>query len=66
MKKLLAVCLIALSLGIAGCGNSNNATDDSGQESSKKEEVRFKGDYIVDADYVKDHLDDIILIDARG
>ena len=26
----------------------------------------FEGEYIVDADYVKENLDDIILVDARG
>ena len=67
MKKILALSLLVLSLGLAGCGNSNNATEDSTKESSaKSEKTSFKGEYIVDADYVKDNLDDIILIDARG
>jgi thiosulfate/3-mercaptopyruvate sulfurtransferase len=65
MKKFLTLAVLTLGLTLTGCGNSNDATDDSTKEATSPK-TTFKGEYTVDADYVKDNLDDIILIDARG
>lgn len=65
MKKILTLAVLALGLTLTGCGSSNDATDDSTKEATSPK-TTFKGEYTVDADYVKDNLDDIILIDARG
>lgn len=65
MKKVLTLAVLAFGLTITGCGSSNDATDDSTKEATSPK-TTFKGEYTVDADYVKNNLDDIILIDARG
>lgn len=64
MKKTIIGLLALVALGLAGCGGGDDNTDSSKAE--KKEAAAFTGEYIVDADYVKKNLDDIILIDARG
>lgn len=64
VKKLLAVLLgVVLAFSLIGC-NSQTASNGGGE---LKESV-FTGEYIVDANYVKDHYEDdnVILIDARG
>lgn len=65
MKKVLMLALLTISFILTGCGNTNNSTDDSTAETTRAK-TSFTGEYIVDADYVKEHLDSIILIDARG
>lgn len=65
MKKKLACLLIAsLTVGLVGCGASGETSKSKGGETEKKE--AFSGKYVVDADYVKENLDKIILVDARG
>lgn len=64
MKKTIIGLLTLVTLGLAGCGGGGNEADTA--KSEKKEASGFTGEYIVDADYVKKNLDDIILIDARG
>ncbi|MGO5053027.1 sulfurtransferase [Lachnospiraceae bacterium LCP25S3_G4] len=68
MKKMALLLGITLTLGLVGCGaNSSTSTEEKKEE--VKEEVQsepFTGEYIVNADYVKDNLNDIILVDARG
>lgn len=65
MKKKLACLLIAaLTVGLVGCGASGETSKSKGGETEKKE--AFSGKYVVDADYVKENLDHIILVDARG
>lgn len=64
MKKTIIGLLALVTLGLAGCGGGGNEADTA--KSEKKEASGFTGEYIVDADYVKKNLDDIILIDARG
>lgn len=63
-KKWLFVLLsVVLILSLAGC-NSQPAIDEGGEVKSSV----FTGEYIVDANYVKDHYEDenVILLDARG
>ncbi len=58
MRKLLIAMLTMLSLTIVAC---SGGTDLSGEGESV-----FTGEYIVDAQYVVDNIDNILLIDARG
>lgn len=67
MKKKIvsAMLVLALTFGMVGCGS----TKDSGSTTDSKEKTKqeaFTGTYVVNADYVKEHKDDIVLIDARG
>lgn len=69
MKKTALLLALALTLGLVGCGTSN--TNETTQEatsaqSTQSTPVAFEGEYIVEADYVKNNLDKITLIDARG
>ena len=58
MKRtaLFLAGILAIS-SFSGCGAKNSASDSS---------EPFEGKYIVTADYVKENLDDIIVVDARG
>lgn len=59
MRKIIASMLVMLlTFGLTGCGK---AADDKGLDSAA-----FSGKYVVNAEYVKENLDDIILVDARG
>lgn len=62
MKKIALLLVVVLTLGLVGCGASGSG--ESTEEKPSKE--AFEGEYVVDASYVKDHIDDIVLIDARG
>lgn len=64
MKKLLIGLLVLVTVGLTGCSVSEGAADSS--KVAQKESTAFTGKYIVNADYVKKNLDDLILIDARG
>ena len=64
MKKTMIGLLALVSLGLTGCGGGDEKADTS--KSAEKETTAFTGEYIVDAEYVKKNLDDLILIDARG
>lgn len=64
MKKLLIGLLVLVTVGLTGCSVSEGAADSS--KAAQKESTAFTGKYIVNADYVKKNLDDLILIDARG
>lgn len=65
MKRKLACLLIAaLTAGLVGCGASGGNSQTKGGETEKKE--AFSGEYVVDAAYVKENLDDVVLVDARG
>lgn len=57
MKKLTALLIGVLAFTLIGCGSKE-------QPSDNKE--AFTGEYIVDAEYVKENLDNIIVVDARG
>lgn len=62
MKKIALLMMLVLTLGLVGCGAS-----DQKEESVKEENTNpFTGEYVVNADYVKENLEDIVLIDARG
>lgn len=58
MKRtaLFLAGILAIS-SFSGCGAKNSASDSS---------EPFEGKYVVTADYVKENLDDIIVVDARG
>lgn len=64
MKKTMIGLLALVALGLAGCGGGNEKADSS--KADKKEATAFTGEYIVNADYVKQDLDEILLVDARG
>ncbi len=59
MKKLLLAMMLVASLGLVGCASSTTTEVET-------TETVFEGEYVVSAEYVKENLDDIILIDARG
>lgn len=58
MRKLAVLLAMILTLGLTACG--------SGEEVSSEPSVPFEGEYVVSADYVKENLSDIIVVDARG
>lgn len=71
MKKTLMTLALVLVCGLVGCGSGNKQTSEGATtEAAEKKEnvVRFSGDKIVDANYVKENIDsnDIVLVDARG
>lgn len=75
MKKILAFLLTAaLVFSLAACGTNNtgNTSNSAGNTADSQEEnserVPFSGEYVVDAAYVKEHMDDegVLLVDARG
>ena len=61
MRKLSLFLAMILTAGLVGCGSSTEETTEAGAES-----VTFEGEYIVSADYVKENLDNVIVVDARG
>lgn len=58
MKKLALFLATVLIVGTVGCGAGNTGGNDSKEA--------FEGKYVVSADYVKENLDNIIVVDARG
>lgn len=58
MKKIMALLIGVLAFSLIGCGEAKNEVD--------ADKVAFAGEYIVDAEYVKENLDNIIIVDARG
>ena len=58
MKKVALILTMVLTLGLVGCG--------SGAQTGGEDKIPFEGKYIVSADYVKENLDNIIVVDARG
>lgn len=67
MRKLLSISLVAiLSIGLlGGCSKSKEVKENSGEKNAS---TPFKGEYVVDADYVKSKIGDknTIIVDARG
>jgi len=57
MKKIALLLAAVLTLGLAGCGAESSENDSA---------ESFEGEYVVSADYVKENLDNIIVVDARG
>lgn len=57
MRKVALFLAAVLTFSFVGCGTSAK-TDEN--------KVAFEGKYVVSADYVKENLDDIIVVDARG
>ena len=66
-KKIvsLLLCLMLVMTFAAGCGSK---TEDSSveKETSNVSSEAFSGEYVVDAAYVKENIDHIKLVDARG
>lgn len=74
MKKTALLLVLALVLSLVGCnasGGKEDAADktqaeDTGAEQEEEKTEAFSGEYVVDAAYVKENIDNIILVDARG
>ena len=70
MKKALALFLsLVMALALVACGEKAPAEETTAPEGeATTEAVRFSGKYVVDAQYVLDHMNDenILLVDARG
>lgn len=68
MKKVALFMVLVLTLGLVGCGTSSKETSSEDKQEETVKTDPFTGNYIVNADYVKDNLDnkDVILVDARG
>ena len=60
MKKAALLLTMILTFSLAGCGSNESPSE------SSEEKVAFEGEYVVSAEYVKENLDNIILVDARG
>lgn len=59
MRQIAVLLVLVLTLGLVGCGSGK-------EDESNLSEEAFTGEYVVDADYVKENLDNVILVDARG
>lgn len=74
MKKTALLLVLALALVFTGCSSSEGGKETPDTAQAEKEETgqseekaeAFSGKYIVDAAYVKENIDNIVLIDARG
>lgn len=67
MKKTALFLALILSVGLIGCGASGDDAKDSATGASAEVDAEpFTGEYVVNAEYVKDNMDHIILVDARG
>lgn len=68
MKKTALFLALILTVGLVGCGGTTEdpAAENNSAGTGEVVAEPFEGEYIVDADYVKENLDDIILVDARG
>ena len=68
MKKTALFLALILTVGLVGCGGTTEdpAAENNSAGTGEVAAEPFEGEYIVDADYVKENLDDIILVDARG
>ncbi len=61
MKKLLLAMMLVAAMGLVGCASSS--TEEATESTATSV---FEGEYVVSPEYVKENLDDIILVDARG
>jgi len=60
MKKAALFLAMILTLSLAGCGSGAETTE------TDESKAAFTGEYVVSAEYVKENLDNIIVVDARG
>ena len=67
MKKTALFLALILTIGLVGCGAPQEKAEreEKGEVEESKAET-FSGKYIVEAGYVKDNLDNLVLVDARG
>lgn len=67
MKKTALFLALILTIGLVGCGAPQEKAEsgEKGEAEESKAET-FSGKYIVEAGYVKDNLDNLVLVDARG
>ncbi len=78
MKKLrtlgkvgIILLIFTVMLGVCACGTTKNTdkiSDDTQSANAAAEEDKFQGEFIVDTQYVSDHIDDenVLFVDARG
>lgn len=82
MKRTIVMCMLVCSLILSSCGtkdtgNNNSESNAPAQTEEQKTEEKaieeksletFEGKYLVNADYVKENLDNpnVIFVDARG
>ncbi len=57
MKKMIVLGVTCIFLGLSGCGM---------KEEVVVEAPTFEGEFMVSPEYVKNNMEDIILVDARG
>ena len=65
MKRLAVLLALVMTVGLVGCGNSGTQSKTESKNDTKEEattEEAFEGEYIVNADYVKEHLDVLFLL----
>jgi thiosulfate/3-mercaptopyruvate sulfurtransferase len=69
LKKTLVLFLVmALLISVVGCG-TNSATDKQGAKSTQKQAAetdQLKSQLFVDASWLKDNFDKVVVIDARA
>lgn len=63
-RKVTGLLIATLMLGLVGCGASGSETAKA--DPSKDSKEAFSGEYVVDAAYVEENLESIVLVDARG
>ena len=70
MKKTLRLLgiLFMMFVFMVGCGKEENPEPNVDENNAVTEETGFTGEYVVTAEYVKEHMSDenVLLIDCRG
>lgn len=67
MKRTALFLALAFVAGLVGCSAPKEEAGKGGTDGTEDTKVEaFSGEYVVNADYVKENLGNIILVDARG